>query len=81
MRSGQQGALGHDLLAFVDALNIERAVLAGYDWGGRAACIVAALHPERVIGPVSGAGYNIFDHATANDPAPPEHEVRYWYQW
>lgn len=81
MRSGQQGALGQDLLQFLDALKVSRAVLAGYDWGGRAACIVAALHPERVIGLVSGAGYNIFDHAHANAPGTAEQELRYWYQW
>jgi pimeloyl-ACP methyl ester carboxylesterase len=55
-RSGQQGALGHDLLSLMDGLSLGRAVLAGYDWGGRAACIVAALWPERVAGLVSIAG-------------------------
>ncbi len=49
-RSGEQAALGADLLAFLDALSIERAVLAGYDWGGRAACVVAALWPGRAQG-------------------------------
>ena len=52
-RSGQQAALARDLLDLLDALGIERAVLGGYDWGGRAACIVAALHPERVHGLVT----------------------------
>jgi len=56
-RSGQQAALAHDLRALMDALAIPRAVLAGYDWGGRAACIVAALWPDRVRGLVSGGGY------------------------
>jgi pimeloyl-ACP methyl ester carboxylesterase len=56
MRSGQQAALGHDLRDLLDALGIDRAVVAGYDWGGRAACIVAALWPERVSGLVSVAG-------------------------
>ena len=66
MRSGQQAALGADLLALMDALSIESAVLAGYDWGGRAACIVAALWPERVRGLVSsGSGYNIQNIAAA----------------
>ena len=55
-RSGQQAALGNDLREFMDALGIERAVLAGYDWGGRACCIVAALWPERAVGLVSGNG-------------------------
>ena len=58
-RSGQQAALGHDLKDFLDALSLERAALAGYDWGGRAACIVAALWPERVASLVSIGGYNI----------------------
>lgn len=80
MRSGQQAAIGADLLAFMDALGIERALLGGYDWGGRAACIVAALWPERVRGLVScGQGYNIQDIANAWQPAPPEEEARYWY--
>jgi len=60
MRSGEQAALGSDLLAFLDALEIEEATLAGYDWGGRAACVVAALWPERVAGLITGNGYNIF---------------------
>lgn len=81
-RSGEQAALGADLLALLDALNIQRAVLAGYDWGGRAACVVAALWPERVIGLVSGdPGYNIQHIATANTPAAPEIERRLWYQY
>jgi pimeloyl-ACP methyl ester carboxylesterase len=80
-RSGEQAALGHDLLALMDALHIPRAVLVGYDWGGRAACIVAALWPERVAGLITGAGYNIQDIASSGRPAPPAQEVRYWYQW
>ena len=80
-RSGQQGALGADLLALMDALGFGRALLAGYDWGGRAACIVAALWPERVAGLVSANGYNIQDIAASAKPAAPEQEVRYWYQW
>ncbi|MBS9720892.1 alpha/beta hydrolase [Tianweitania sp. BSSL-BM11] len=82
LRSGQQAALGNDLLAFMDALGIERAVLGGYDWGGRAACIVAALWPERVVGLVScNGGYNIQDIAGAKHPADPDAEFRYWYQY
>jgi pimeloyl-ACP methyl ester carboxylesterase len=80
-RSGQQAALGADLLALMDAMGIRRALLAGYDWGGRAACIVAALWPERVDGLVSANGYNIQDIAGAARPAPAEQEARYWYQW
>lgn len=79
-RSGQQGALAHDLLAFLDALGIDRAVLAGYDWGGRAACI-AALWPERARGLVSGGGYNIQDIAASMQPQSPERELGLWYQY
>jgi pimeloyl-ACP methyl ester carboxylesterase len=80
-RSGQQGVLAHDLLALMDALGIERAVLAGYDWGGRAACIAAALWPGRVRGLVTGGGYNIQDIARAGRPQAPENEYRHWYQY
>ncbi|MEM6587346.1 MAG: alpha/beta hydrolase [Pseudomonadota bacterium] len=80
MRSGEQAALGADLLALMDALSIETATLAGYDWGGRAACIVAAIAPERVTGLVScGVGYNIQNIAHANDPGPVDEETRFWY--
>ncbi|WP_344422882.1 alpha/beta hydrolase [Amycolatopsis minnesotensis] len=81
IRSGQQGALAQDLLDFLDALKIEKAVLAGYDWGGRAACIAAALHPERVRGLVTVDGYNVQNLAYAGEPAPPEWERTYWYQY
>jgi pimeloyl-ACP methyl ester carboxylesterase len=80
-RSGQQAALAHDLLAFMDAVGIQRAVLGGYDWGGRAACIVAALWPQRVTGLVSGNGYNIQDIPKAVQPEDPQTEHRYWYQY
>lgn len=80
-RSGQQAVLGLDLLALLDRLEISRAVLAGYDWGGRAACIVAALWPERASGLVSGGGYNIQDIAGSHAPQAPENEYRYWYQY
>jgi pimeloyl-ACP methyl ester carboxylesterase len=80
-RSGQQAALGADLLDFMDGLGIARATLAGYDWGGRAACIVAALWPERVRALVSITGYNIQDIAAAARPASAEQELRLWYQW
>jgi len=80
-RSGQQAALGADLRDFIDALGIRQAILAGYDWGGRAACVVAALWPERVRGLVSITGYNIQDIANATKPASAEAEYRHWYQW
>jgi pimeloyl-ACP methyl ester carboxylesterase len=81
LRSGQQAALGNDLKELIDALALERAVMAGYDWGGRAACIVAALWPERVIGLVSANGYNIHDIAGSVKPASAEQEHRLWYQY
>ena len=68
-RSGQQAALGNDLRELMDALAIERAVLAGYDWGGSAACIVAALWPERVRGLVTGNGYNLQNIPASVKPA------------
>jgi pimeloyl-ACP methyl ester carboxylesterase len=80
-RSGEQAALGADLLALLDALAIPRAILAGYDWGGRAACVVAALWPERCAGLVTCNGYNIQDIAAAARPASPEQEHRLWYQY
>jgi pimeloyl-ACP methyl ester carboxylesterase len=79
-RSGQQAALGQDVLDLLDALQIRQAVLAGFDWGGRAACVVTALWPERVRGLVSCAGYQIQDLARGGDPVDPEQERRFWYQ-
>ncbi len=80
-RSGQQAVLAHDLRALMDALGIRSALLAGYDWGGRAACIVAALWPERALGLVSGGGYNIQHIPSAHKPQAPEREHRLWYQY
>ena len=80
-RSGEQAALGADLLALMDALAIPCAVLAGYDWGGRAACVVAALWPERCAGLVSFNSYNIQNIAKAMVPDSPENECRLWYQY
>ena len=80
-RSGEQAAFGADLLALLDALAISRAVLAGYDWGGRAACVVAALWPERCAGLVSLNSYNIQNIATAMRPDTPENEHSLWYQY
>ncbi len=80
-RSGEQAALGADLLGLLDALALGPAVLAGYDWGGRAACVVAALWPERARGLVTVGGYNIQDIAASTKPATPEQEHRYWYQY
>jgi pimeloyl-ACP methyl ester carboxylesterase len=81
IRSGQQAALGQDLLELMDALRIGKAVVAGYDWGSRAACVVSALWPERVHGLVSCTGYNIQDLPNATRPANPAQEARIWYQY
>lgn len=80
-RSGEQASVGADLMVLMDALGIRRAVLAGYDWGGRAACIGAALWPDRCIGLVSVNGYLIQDIASAMIPVKPEREVPLWYQY
>jgi pimeloyl-ACP methyl ester carboxylesterase len=81
MRSGQQAAIGRDVLDFMDALRVPKAVLVGFDWGGRAACVAAALWPERVRGLVSCNGYTIQDIAASVRPAAPEQENRLWYQY
>jgi pimeloyl-ACP methyl ester carboxylesterase len=80
-RSGEQAAMGADLIALMDALAMPRAVFAGYDWGGRAACVAAALWPERCIGLVSVNGYLVQDIAKAMVPVKPEREVPLWYQY
>jgi pimeloyl-ACP methyl ester carboxylesterase len=80
-RSGEQAALAADLLSLMDALRIPQAVLAGYDWGGRAACIVSALWPERVVALVSGNAYNLQDIARSWEPQAPEVEASLWYQY
>jgi pimeloyl-ACP methyl ester carboxylesterase len=81
MRSGQQAALAHDLLELIDALGLTAPIVAGYDWGGRAACLVAMLWPERVSGLVSVSGYNVQNIPASGQPAPPEDERRLWYQY
>jgi pimeloyl-ACP methyl ester carboxylesterase len=80
-RSGQQAALAQDLLDLMDALDIPQAALCGYDWGGRAACIVAALWPERVRCLVAGDGYIVQDIPGSTQPLGPEDEYRLWYQY
>ena len=80
-RSGQQAAIGADVLALMDALKMPRAVLAGYDWGGRAACVAAALWPERCSGLVSVNSYLIQDIAKAALPLPAKLEAAFWYQF
>jgi len=80
-RSGEQAALAADLRALMDALGIGRAVLGGYDWGGRASCIVAALWPDRVEALVSGNSYNIQNIPRSGEPETPEVEASFWYQY
>ena len=80
-RSGQQAALGSDVIELMDALQISRACLAGYDWGGRAACVAAALWPDRCSGVVSVNSYLIQDIAAAGAPLRPDLEAGFWYFW
>lgn len=80
-RSGEQAALAADLLALMEALRIGRAVLGGYDWGGRASCILSALWPERVVALVTGNSYNIQNIPRSGEPEAPEIEATYWYQY
>lgn len=80
-RSGQQAALGQDVIDLMDALHIPEAVLAGYDWGGNAACVAAALRPTRCVGLVAVNGYLIQDIARAAVPAPAAVEAGFWYQF
>jgi len=80
-RMAQQAAIGRDLLEFMGALALPPAALAGYDWGGRAACIAAILAPERVRALVTIGGYNVQNTVTPAPPAPARAERSYWYQW
>jgi pimeloyl-ACP methyl ester carboxylesterase len=80
-RNGEQAALAHDVISFVDALEIESAVVAGFDWGARTANIVAALWPERCQGLVSVSGYLIGSQEAGKQPLPPEAELQWWYQF
>jgi pimeloyl-ACP methyl ester carboxylesterase len=80
MRSGQQAALGHDLIDLLDGLGIHGAILAGYDWGGLASCVASALWPERVTGLVSYAGYDVIDVERLGHAYAPALEQVFWYQ-
>ena len=80
-RSGQQAALGDDLRQLMDVLKIGSTILVGYDWGGRASCVAAALWPDRVRALVTGNGYNIQDIPNSGLPAAAEQELRHWYQY
>ena len=80
-RMAEQAAIGQDLIDFADALGLTRFAVAGYDWGGRAACIAAALHPDRVAAAVLIGGYTIQDVFSPPRPAAPQTEAAFWYQW
>jgi pimeloyl-ACP methyl ester carboxylesterase len=80
-RNGQPSAVASDTIAMMDALKIEKAVLAGYDWGARSADIIAALWPERCKALVSVSGYLIGSQAAGAKPLPPQAELQWWYQF
>jgi len=80
-RMAEQAAIGQDLIDFADALGLKQMALAGYDWGGRAAAIAAALHPERVRAMVIIGGYTIQNVFAPQQPASPDVERELWYQW
>ena len=80
-RMAEQAAIGQDVIDFADALQLRQFAVAGYDWGGRAAQVAAALHPERVRAGVFVAGYSIQDVFSAPRPAAPQAEAAFWYQW
>jgi pimeloyl-ACP methyl ester carboxylesterase len=81
LRSGEQAALGADVIALLDALGIQRGVMAGHNWGGRAACVAAALWPERCSGMVTVNSYLVQDLARAMVPIDPRYEVALWYEY
>jgi pimeloyl-ACP methyl ester carboxylesterase len=80
-RNGQQAALAVDAIALMDALGIQQALVAGFDWGARTACILAALWPERCKALVSVSGYLIGSQDANRAPLPPKAELLWWYQF
>jgi pimeloyl-ACP methyl ester carboxylesterase len=81
MRNGQQSVIAIDIIALMDALKIQKAVLAGFDWGARTADIIAALWPDRCRALVSVSGYLIGSQAAGKIPLPPKAELQWWYQF
>jgi pimeloyl-ACP methyl ester carboxylesterase len=81
LRNGQQSVIAADTIALMDALEVDQAIVAGFDWGARAADIVAALWPERCRGLVSVSGYLIGNQQAGKVPLPPEAELQWWYQF
>src|SRR5665213_11929 len=80
-RMAEQAAIGQDLIDFADALKLPRFAVSGFDWGGRAAGVAAALHPDRVRAAVLIGGYTIQNVFAAPQPGPPDSGKRFWYQW
>ncbi|USX53023.1 alpha/beta fold hydrolase [Lentzea sp. HUAS12] len=80
-RNGQQSAIAADLIAFMDALKVRKATLAGFDWGARTACVTAALWPERVKALVSVSGYLVVNLEQNQQPLSPQAELGWWYQY
>jgi pimeloyl-ACP methyl ester carboxylesterase len=80
-RNGQQGAIAQDAIALMDALKIDRAIMAGCDWGARTACIIAAVWPQRTKALVSVSGYLLTNLQAAQQPLPPAAELQWWYQF
>jgi len=80
-RNGQQSAIAVDIIALMDALKIDKAIMAGCDWGARTACIIAALWPERTRALVSVSGYLIGSQELGKMPLPPKAELQWWYQF
>ena len=81
LRNGEQAVLAVDVIALMDALDIENAIVAGFDWGARTANVVAALWPERCNGLVPVSGYLIGSQEAGKLPLPPEAELQWWYQY
>jgi pimeloyl-ACP methyl ester carboxylesterase len=81
LRNGEQAALAADAIALMDALGVDRAIVAGFDWGARTAGVLAALWPDRCAGIVSVSGYLIGSQAAGRQPLPPKAELQWWYQY
>ena len=81
VRNGQPSAIAVDVIALIDSFKIQKAIIAGFDWGARTANIVAAIWPERVKGMVSVSGYLIGNQQSGKTPLPPAAELQWWYQF
>jgi pimeloyl-ACP methyl ester carboxylesterase len=81
LRNGEQAVLAVDAIALMDALDVDRAIVAGFDWGARTAAVLAAVWPQRCTGLVSVSGYLIGSQAAGQAPLPPEAELQWWYQY